>query len=150
VATPENFRNPLAARNLIDYWERWHISLSQFIRRNLFTPVQLGLVRATDGRRPLLAASVAFTVSFILCGLWHSVSLRWLGWGVMHAAGLVVCNAFRAALLKRLGRKGLNAYMTRPLPRILGIAITFEYVVLTLSAATYPFEDIFPWADYPG
>jgi D-alanyl-lipoteichoic acid acyltransferase DltB (MBOAT superfamily) len=150
VATPENFRAPLRARNLIDYWERWHITLSQFIRRDLFIPIQLALVRRTDGRRPLLAASLAFTASFLLCGLWHSVSLRWLGWGAMHAAGLVACNLYRAWLLRRLGRKGLNAYMARPLPAFLGVVATFEYAALALAAATYPFEDFFTWTAYPG
>ena len=80
VATPENFDRPLLARNLVQYWERWHISLSQFIRRNIFTPVQLAMVRRSEGQSPLRAASVAFTVSFLLCGLWHAVSFRWLGW----------------------------------------------------------------------
>src|SRR5262249_12038953 len=41
VATPENFNHPLIARNTIDFWDRWHMSLSQFIRRNLFIPVQM-------------------------------------------------------------------------------------------------------------
>ena len=41
VATPENFNRPYLARNSIDFWERWHISLSQFIRRNLFIPIQV-------------------------------------------------------------------------------------------------------------
>ena len=58
VATPENFNRPYLARNMIDFWERWHISLSLFIRRNMFIPIQLALMRRTDGRRPLLVASV--------------------------------------------------------------------------------------------
>ena len=81
IATPENFNKPYLARNMIDFWERWHISLALFIRRNLFTPIQVRLVRLTQGRRPLLCASLAFTVSFVLCGLWHGVSLRYLLWG---------------------------------------------------------------------
>ena len=50
VATPENFNRPYLARNVIDFWERWHISLSRFIRRNVFIPIQLSLMRLTDGR----------------------------------------------------------------------------------------------------
>jgi len=115
VATPENFNRPYLARNAIDYWERWHISLSQFIRRNLFIPIQMALMRRTDGRALLLVASLAFTVSFLLGGLWHSVSWSWLAWGAVQAAGLVACNVYRAALLKRLGRKGLNRYPGQPL-----------------------------------
>ena len=105
VATPENFNRPYMARNVIEFWERWHISLSQFIRRNLFIPIQLALVRRTDGRLPILSASVAFGVSFLLCGLWHSISLPWLAWGAFQALGLIVCNLYRHALTKRLGAR---------------------------------------------
>jgi D-alanyl-lipoteichoic acid acyltransferase DltB (MBOAT superfamily) len=149
VATPVNFDRPLLARNMIDYWERWHISLSQFIRRHVFIPVQLTLTRAGGGTRPLLTASIAFTVSFLLCGLWHNLGPRWLAWGALHAAGLVVCNAYRASQLKRLGRKGLNAYYTRPWPRVLGIVLTFEFAAIALAVATYPYQEIAPWTS-PG
>ena len=69
VTTPENFNNPLVARNIIDYWQRWHITLSQFIRRNIYIPVQVSMVRRSDGKNELLIACTAFFVSFLLCGL---------------------------------------------------------------------------------
>ncbi len=54
VATPENFNRPYLARNIIEFWERWHISLSQFIRRNIFIP-DPACFTAVD-RRPTAAA----------------------------------------------------------------------------------------------
>ena len=140
VATPENFNRPYLARNIIEFWERWHISLSQFIRRNIFIPIQLVLLRWTDGRRPLLVASMAFSVSFLLCGLWHQISLRWLAWGAVHAAGLVVCNLYRYRLTKRLGRKGVNQYLTNRWIRLAMIALTFEFNAAAVFIVTYPFE----------
>jgi alginate O-acetyltransferase complex protein AlgI len=140
AATPENFNRPYLARNIIDFWERWHISLSQFIRRNIFIPVQLALMRRTDGRRPLLVASLAFGVSFLLCGLWHQISLRWLTWGAFHAAGLVVCNLYRYRLTKRLGRKGVNQYLANRWIRLAMTALTFEFNVAAVFIVTYPFE----------
>ncbi len=145
VATPENFHRPYLARNPIEYWERWHISLSQFIRRNVFIPIQLALMRKTDGRHPLAVASVAFTTSFLLCGLWHGLSLNWLLWGAYHAVGLVICNLYKAALLRRLGRKGVNAYLARPLIRVLAIALTFEFVAFSFVIATVPLRGLVPW-----
>jgi D-alanyl-lipoteichoic acid acyltransferase DltB (MBOAT superfamily) len=140
VATPENFNRPYIARNCIDYWERWHISLSQFIRRNLFIPLQLSLVRRTDGRYPLVIASFAFAVSFLLCGLWHNIGLNWLAWGAYHALGLIICNLYREYLLKTLGRKGLNRYLANPWIRVLAIAVTFEFVAFSLVIVTYPWS----------
>ena len=142
---PENFNKPYLARNMIDYWERWHISLSQFIRRNLFIPLQLALVRRTEGRFPLWIASFAFTVSFLLCGLWHRMNVGWFLWGAYHAAGLVVCNLYRAYLLKRLGRKGLNKYMENPWIRGIAIVVVYEYVAFSLVVASQAFPTSTTW-----
>jgi D-alanyl-lipoteichoic acid acyltransferase DltB (MBOAT superfamily) len=138
-ATPENFNRPLLARNITEFWERWHISLSQFIRRNLFLPIQLALGRATDGARPLATASVAIVVSFVACGLWHGISLRFLAWGALHAAALVATNVYRHLLVKRLGRKGVKAYLERPVVRAIATLLTFELIAFSLVVVAYPF-----------
>ena len=137
VATPENFNNPLVARNIIDYWQRWHITLSQFIRRNIFIPVQVSLVRRSDGKNELVIACVAFFVSFLLCGLWHNVNFRWLLWGAIQAAGLSVCYVFRHYLVKKHGRKWLNARQANATLKVISIAITFEFSVFALAATMY-------------
>jgi len=147
VATPENFNRPYLARNVVEYWERWHISLSQFIRRNLFIPIQLALARRSEGRSPLMAANVAIGVSFLLCGVWHSISFPWLAWGVCQAAGLIVCGYHKQALLKRLGRKGLNRYLADRRWRALGIVLTFEFAAAVVAVATYPYGEIRWWYD---
>ena len=148
VATPENFDRPYLARNVIEFWERWHISLSLFIRRNVFIPVQVWLMRRTDGRAPLLVASVAFAISFLLCGLWHRVNVHWFAWGALQAAGLIACNLYKYVLTKRLGRKGVNQYLANPWFRALAIAVTFEFEAFTVLVATYPIEELYRWIGY--
>jgi D-alanyl-lipoteichoic acid acyltransferase DltB (MBOAT superfamily) len=140
VATPENFNRPYLARSSIDYWDRWHMSLSQFIRRNLFIPIQLTLVRRTGGRRPLIIASFAFGVSFLLCGLWHGVNRYWLAWGAYQSLGLILCNAYRDFLLKRFGRKGLNRYLSIRWIRAVAVLVTFEFIAFSLVIVTYPWR----------
>jgi D-alanyl-lipoteichoic acid acyltransferase DltB (MBOAT superfamily) len=142
VETPENFRRPYLARNVIDFWERWHISLSQFIRRHLFIPAQLALMRWTDGRFPLLAASLAFTLSFVLCGLWHGLSTPWLAWGTVQSVGLIVCNVYRAALNRRLGRKGTSRYLENFWIKLAAILLTFEFAAAAVAVATYPYQEV--------
>jgi D-alanyl-lipoteichoic acid acyltransferase DltB (MBOAT superfamily) len=132
VATPENFNKPYLARNMVDFWDRWHISLSQFVRRNVFIPLQLTLVRATNGKRVLLPATVAFTASFLLCGIWHEPSVRYFVWGGMHALGLVITNTYRYVLAKRLGTAGVKQYMSMPRYRVLATFLTYEYVAASL------------------
>lgn len=138
VHTPRNFNQPLRARNIIVFWERWHISLSQFIRRNLFIPIQLAGMRWTDGRSPTVVASVAFGVAFILCGLWHGLSWRFLLWGMGHAVALIVCNLYRETLAARLGRKGAKHFSERAWVRIGATLLTFEFVALSLAFLVHP------------
>lgn len=147
---PENFNRPYLARSSIDFWDRWHISLSQFIRRNLFIPIQSALVRRGGGGHPLRLASFTFAVCFLLCGLWHGIGLNWLAWGAYHAVGLIVCNIYRDSLLKRLGRKGLNRYLANPWVRAAATALTFEFVAFSLVLLTYPWSlfDL-PWPGTP-
>jgi D-alanyl-lipoteichoic acid acyltransferase DltB (MBOAT superfamily) len=137
VATPENFNRPYLARNVIDFWERWHISLSQFIRRNVFTPIQLALMRLSEGRHPLWIASFALATSFVLCGLWHQVSLRFLLWGAFHAVGLIACNLYKHALAKKIGRKGVKRYLENPWFRVFSTFLTFEFVAFSLLIVGY-------------
>jgi alginate O-acetyltransferase complex protein AlgI len=138
VATPENFANPLGARNIIAFWERWHISLSSFIRRNVFLPIQLNLMRTTDGAHALRAASLGLFVAFLLCGIWHGISPLFLLWGLLHALAVILCNAYRHLLSARLGRKGVKQYLEQPLFRILSTALTFEFVAFSLAFLVHP------------
>jgi D-alanyl-lipoteichoic acid acyltransferase DltB (MBOAT superfamily) len=133
LPTPENFNQPFLARNLIVFWERWHISLSQFIRRNLYVPIQLALMRRTSGNFPLWCSSVAFTISFALCGLWHGGALRFLLWGLMHAAGLIGTNVYRHLLQQNLGTKGVRQYLANRPVRIIATFVTFEFVAFSLA-----------------
>jgi len=132
VATPENFNRPYLARNITDFWERWHISLSLWIRRNLFFPIQLSLARRTQGKYSLTCASVAIFISFLLCGAWHGLTPPFFWWGVANGAGLVICNIYRQRLKKKLGAKGVNKYLANQPIRWLAMALTFEFVAFTI------------------
>jgi D-alanyl-lipoteichoic acid acyltransferase DltB (MBOAT superfamily) len=131
VATPENFMRPYFARNIINFWERWHISLSMWIRRNLFFPVQVGLLRRTGGKHPLLCASAGFIVAFLLCGMWHDIAWAFFVWGCMHASGLIIVNLYRNFLNKKLSSKGVKAYLANPYIKAVSMAITFEWVAIS-------------------
>lgn len=138
IATPENFNRPYLARNAIDFWNRWHISLAHFIRRNLFIPIQLHLTRRLGGRYPLAIASVAFSIAFVLCGLWHGLTINFLLWGVIHAAALVIANLWRAWLKKRLGTAGVKRYLADRRIKWLARVVTYEYVAFSLVVLFIP------------
>lgn len=138
LRTPENFDRPYLARDMVDFWQRWHISLSQWIRRNVFVPLQMALQRRFTEQSPLVTSSVTLLFAFGLCGLWHMVSWRYACWGLMHAVGVVLANAAQARGTRKLGRAGYLAYRKRLLPRIIGIVLTFEFVAWSLAIVGGP------------
>lgn len=76
----ENFRYPLLARNLQEFWQRWHLSLGQFVFGHLF----MGLARLTNGR-----IGISLFLAFVTIGLWHRLSVNYFIWGICHGLGLV-------------------------------------------------------------
>jgi alginate O-acetyltransferase complex protein AlgI len=111
VRLPENFRAPLLATSMQDFWQRWHRSLGAFISTYLFKP----LVRLTG--RPVPAIFVAF----LFVGLWHEVSWTYLVWGVGHGGGLALNMIFTR-------RFADAAFRTQPAWSVLGWAATMTWV----------------------
>jgi alginate O-acetyltransferase complex protein AlgI len=88
VTLPENFSWPYLARNLQDFWQRWHMSLTSWIRDYIYIP--MGGSRHGPARR-LLNALFAFA----LCGLWHGPAWHFVIWGLYHGVGLSVCVTYQ-------------------------------------------------------
>jgi D-alanyl-lipoteichoic acid acyltransferase DltB (MBOAT superfamily) len=85
---PENFRAPYLARNLQDFWHRWHISLSTWLRDYLYVP--LG-----GSRRGARRTYVNLMITMLLGGLWHGASWNFVIWGGLHGAGLAVTRVWQ-------------------------------------------------------
>jgi alginate O-acetyltransferase complex protein AlgI len=88
IRLPENFNWPYFARNLTDFWRRWHMSLSSWIRDYVYIP--LGGSRAGPSRK-LINGLLAFAI----CGLWHGAAWNFLVWGLFHGVGLAICGSYR-------------------------------------------------------
>jgi alginate O-acetyltransferase complex protein AlgI len=88
---PENFNYPYAATGLRDFWSRWHISLSSWIRDYVYIP--LG-----GNRHGPLRRSGNLIIAFALCGLWHGGAWHFVLWGLWHGVGLVLQATYRKAL----------------------------------------------------
>ncbi len=116
IRLPENFRQPYLAANLADFWRRWHITFSNWLRDYLFD------VLPKRRRHPLLSYSYAFLITFMLGGLWHGISWNFLIWGVLHGLGLGVVFAWK------LRRKLPSPFWWA---RALGIFLTFHFVCFT-------------------
>jgi alginate O-acetyltransferase complex protein AlgI len=87
IRLPENFNWPYAARNLQEFWTRWHISLSLWIRDYVYIPLGGG---QRGWPRRILNAMIAFA----LCGLWHGPAGHFVLWGLYHGCGLGICAGY--------------------------------------------------------
>lgn len=95
IRLPYNFDSPYKATSISDFWRRWHISLSTFLRDYLY--IALGGNRKGPVRRYLNLAA-----TMVLGGLWHGASWSFVLWGALHGAYLMVNHAFRG-VVERLG-----------------------------------------------
>lgn len=82
---PLNFRQPYLAKNLQDFWKRWHISLSTFIRDYVYIP--LG-----GNQGSFTKTQINIFIAMTLSGIWHGASLTFVIWGALHALGVVISN----------------------------------------------------------
>ncbi|MDA3953940.1 MAG: MBOAT family protein [Bacteroidales bacterium] len=80
---PVNFNSPYKAINITDFWQRWHISLSSWLRDYLYIP--LG-----GNRKGKTRLYINLMITMLLGGLWHGASLRFIIWGGLHGLGLVI------------------------------------------------------------
>jgi alginate O-acetyltransferase complex protein AlgI len=116
-ALPDNFRSPYAAIGFSDFWRRWHISLSQWLRDYLY--VSLG-----GNRKGEIRTFVNLVVTMFLGGLWHGASWMFVIWGLLHGFYLVVEHGTRTLL------SGIAAFGSRPARVVFG-ALTFIIVSMT-------------------
>jgi D-alanyl-lipoteichoic acid acyltransferase DltB (MBOAT superfamily) len=119
VRLPLNFDSPYKAVNIVDFWRRWHMTLSRFLRDYLYVP--LGGNRKGPTRR-----YVNLLVTMLLGGLWHGAGWTFLIWGGLHGAYLVINHGWQA-LRARLGH---DLSRSTWWGRGLGCAVTFLAVVV--------------------
>lgn len=97
---PENFDHPYIATDISDFWRRWHITLSFWLRDYLFLPLanrwSVALKRYLPLRRAaLLGSQLSVLVTFILCGLWHGAAWTFVLWGTYHGVLLFIHHGLR-------------------------------------------------------
>jgi D-alanyl-lipoteichoic acid acyltransferase DltB (MBOAT superfamily) len=105
---PQNFDRPYAATNLQDFWRRWHMTLSRWLRDYLYIP--LGGSRKGEAR-----TSLNLVLTMTLGGLWHGAAAHFLVWGLYHGLGLAVHRAWARRKLRPA-----SAAADRPAPAPIG------------------------------
>jgi len=144
IRLPENFASPYKSANIIEFWRRWHMTLSRFLRDYLYIPLGGNRHGVVNRYRNLL-------VTMLLGGLWHGAAWTFVLWGGLHGLYLCINHAWRSLCNKY----GLSENL---IPRPLGIAVTMIAVSLAFVVFRAPDMDsalavigpaILPAADSP-
>lgn len=106
VVLPQNFNSPYKARNMVEFWRRWHMTLGAFLKEHIYIP--LGGSRSGYG-----VQAFALLGTMVVAGVWHGSGWNFLLWGAAHGMGLVVVHLSRVKV-----------------PRVMAILMTFLYVTL--------------------
>ena len=137
-----NFDRPYAATSVSDFWRRWHISLSTWLRDYIFEPVALGLRELG-----MIGIVAAFLLTFFISGLWHGANWTFITWGMLHGFAL----SFEAVFARQ--RRKLAKAIPAPLFHAVMLTLTFSFVSFTyiffrarsMADASHIIETIYHW-----
>ena len=110
----DNFQHPYLAANMQDFWRRWHISLSTFIRDYIYIP--LG-----GNRKGFWRAQLNVMIAMVLSGLWHGAGGTFIVWGALHGMGVIIHNVWT---------KRLKVKWSLTIPPVVARLLTFNFVCL--------------------
>ena len=114
INLPSNFNSPFKASGMINFWQRWHITLSTFLTNYIYYPLSRSFKDLTFTKSMLITMIV-----FLIAGLWHGPSWLFVTFGGLHGLGLILNHIY-----KKLSTFELN--------KVLSIFLTFNYVNFTL------------------
>ena len=124
---PVNFRAPLLAHNIRDFWDKWHISLSTWIRDYIYIP--LG-----GSRGGFVLTQLNLLIAMVLSGIWHGSGWNFFLWGLFHGLALVLLNCtdkLYEKLFKVTAKEARDAlYKSSLIGKMLGIFVTVNFVCL--------------------
>jgi D-alanyl-lipoteichoic acid acyltransferase DltB (MBOAT superfamily) len=124
ISVMENFTDPFFSRNIQEFWNRWHITLSAWIRDLMFTPLSKALIRRFGPRSANHSIAFSIFAVFIVLGIWHGVGWNFVLFGMWHGIGLAVCHYYTVFLKRRLGKQGYARYLQNRGIKAAGVVAT--------------------------
>lgn len=101
IKIPYNFLSPYRATSIVDYWKRWHISLTSFITNYIYNPILFHF-----RRMDLTTTSIITVFAFTVSGVWHGANWNYILWGIMHGLGVSINHIWKKHGIK------INRYLS--------------------------------------
>ncbi len=129
---PENFNKPYLAKNFLDFWARWHITLSEWIKFYLFNPLLKCLVRNFPSVAEEYLGAIAFFVAFMTIGLWHGTTMLFVVFGLMLGLAAITNKLWQQFWRKRLGKAGYKSLTEQIWYFQISRGLTLSYIAIAL------------------
>lgn len=94
ITLPDNFNKPFLSRNMKEFWERWHISLSKWFGDYLFSRVVLNFLRSGVIKKQKTAIRFAYMITMLTMGIWHGFTTYYILYGLYHGIMLVISDIY--------------------------------------------------------
>lgn len=129
IRVPENFNWPYLSTNIQDFWNRWHMSLSTWVRDYVFSTVGRQLFKTSLRQRPGVIATSSYLATFLVVGAWHGLAVNFIVWGAYHGVLVTLFHFYKAWLPESVATS--RVYQSR-LVSAAGVLITFALVTIGL------------------
>lgn len=136
IRSPINFNKPFLSRDLKEFWNRWHMSLSFWFRDFVFMRMVMVLTRKKVFKNRNVTSSMAYIVNMLIMGFWHGVTWYYIAYGLFHGLGLVINDAWvrkKKTLNKERKKAGKAALPENRWIQLLGMVITFHEMIELLA-----------------
>jgi D-alanyl-lipoteichoic acid acyltransferase DltB (MBOAT superfamily) len=133
IRPPENFDKPFLARNISEFWLRFHQTLTSWLTNYVFSPVyKWTLTNRWFATHPLLSVNAALLLTMVISGLWHGTTLNFLLFGLTHGFYFIAFRTWDSVITRRFGKQLVREWRARWFVQLLGIVITFNAVAFSL------------------
>lgn len=122
IQTPQNFKQPFKAKNIKDFWNRWHMSLSFWFRDCIYMRSLFFMSKKKLLKSQFAMSNIAFSLNFLIMGVWHGIEIHYILYGLYHAV-LFIGYGYYEKWRKNHPPRWQNLFTT-----MLSIIITFHFV----------------------
>ena len=133
IRLPENFDRPFSASSFLDFWNRWHITLSTWLKTYVYNPLLLAIMRrvSSPSMQPFLGV-ICFFVTFFLIGVWHGRTSEYIVFGVLQGGGVAINKLWQLWLTRVVGRKVYKELAKNAIYIAFGRGLTFSWFAFTM------------------
>jgi membrane protein involved in D-alanine export len=126
VETPVNFNQPFKSKNIKEFWNRWHMTLSFWFRDYVYMRLVFFFMKRKTFKSPKTTANITYILNMLLMGFWHGLTWYYILYGLIHGVALVVNDWWLNVKKRNLGRFPHNRFT-----EYFAVFVTFNFVCFT-------------------